>query len=167
MLRLQSWISMHALRHLGPGVSAFDFVEPLDRRLADRVAETSSEAEFEKAIKVNIRYLVKEQKREMLRKAKQLVPISEAVENLPDPRETIAELANRQQEVARELLGLLDKDVAEWLEKLHGFEDDELPRSELAKQLGIRLNTLDARLSREYRKLRAKLNKGNYRSRSR
>ena len=162
MSQLQSWISLYASRHLGPGVSPFDFFEPLGRRLAGRLENGCSDAELEKSVKINVRYLVKEQKRETARKTNQAVPIAEAGDP-PDPRLGVIEQVLRQEE-ADELLKHFDDDVAGWIAKLYGFDCEEVPRVQLAKELGIRRNTLDARLAREFRKLRAKLAKSDDRS---
>jgi hypothetical protein len=155
MSQLQSWISLYASRHLGPGVSPFDFFESLGRRLAGRLENGCSDAELEKSVKINVRYLVKQQKRENARKANQAVPLAEAGE-LPDPRSGGMEQVFQRRE-ADELLKHFDEEVAGWIAKLYGFGCEELPRVQLAKKLGIRRNTLDARLAREFRKLRAKL----------
>jgi hypothetical protein len=161
MVRLQSWITRHASFYLGPGVSPFDFLEPLERRLAGRITSISSEAELDRAIRINVRYLVREQRRDIAQRAKRSVSLEDAGDVSDSQGLAWAERILDQQ-TARELLELLDEEVAGWAQKLYGLKNEELRRSDLAKSLGISRNTLDARISREYRKLRAKLTKSEY-----
>lgn len=155
--RSQAWISNYAVARLGPGISPFDFTEPLQRRLQGRVSDLSSDDEVDEVLKTHVRYLVKEQHRVELKKAKPLVREQEAGE-IPDPRglSWVDEFERKHDSrVALELLQSLDEDRLNLLRQVYSCDSDEDSRAELAKRMGLTRNTLNKRLSRILKDLRS------------
>jgi RNA polymerase sigma factor (sigma-70 family) len=160
MARLHSWIDCYVRAQLGPDVCGPDFFERLHQRVNIRVEKRRPDElltpELEEEVKRMLKMLVHEDRLKALRRAKISVPIGE-IENLEDPASVrFAEQLETAAE-ARAFLESIPNDLTPVIRHLYGIDGEKIKsRKEIAKDLGVDVNTLNQQLRRLYEKLRAK-----------
>jgi len=159
MARLRSWIDSYVRAQLGPSVCGNDFAELLYQRVNNRIEkhrqDELSPDEFDGEVRNNLRLLVYEERQKISRRSKHLVPVND-IEALPDP--TSVEFAERLEIAAeaRAFLESIPEDLVPVVRHLYGLNGEKVKsRTQLAKDLGFKVNTLNQRLRRVYEKLRA------------
>jgi hypothetical protein len=157
--RLRSWIDSYVPSQLGSDACGNDFVELLYKRVSSslkkRRQDGLSPEEFNVEVRNSLRLLVHEEQQKIFRRSKRLIPVSD-VETLPDP--TSLEFAEHLDVAAeaRAFLERIPEDLIPVVRHLYGLDGEKVKsRKQLAKDLGLKVNTLNQRLRRVYEKLRA------------
>jgi len=156
--RLGEWIDTYVRDKLGPDVCGNDFVDHLYRRAKRQADSTSLPPSLDERIRNMLKILVFQERMRIYRVSRRYVPVAH-LESCGHPASLeFAEILETEAE-ARFFLESIPEDLRPIIKHLYGLDGERVrSRKEIAKSLGVKINTLNQRLRRLYERLRANRN---------